>query len=73
VKFPRVWRISETEWCMRYPFTYRIAPGSTVTSATAMVVATGKIVESTIFTDPPFNAVEFMVDIGKTNASGTCP
>ena len=42
--------------------THRIAPGSTVTSAIAIVVDTLNIVESTIFTDPPCNGVACIWD-----------
>ena len=39
---------------------YLIAPGSTVTSAAAMVFETSKIVESTTLAEPPDRAVGFI-------------
>lgn len=45
-----------------------MAPGSTVTSAAAMVVATGKFVESTTLTLPPDSSVAFILDM--ENAKG---
>ena len=48
-----------------------IAPGSTVTSATASVFAMGKIVESTILMVPPRVRVAFIVDMAKDRALGT--
>ena len=48
-----------------------IAPGSTVTSATARVFAMGKIVESTILMVPPPNRVAFIFDMAKDRALGT--
>lgn len=50
-----------------------MAPGSTVTSAAAIVVAIGKFVESTILTVPPLNCVTFIWDMAKENPSGTPP
>lgn len=46
----------------------RMAPGSTVTSAAAMVVETEKTVESTILTLPPLSCVAFILDMAKEKA-----
>lgn len=45
-----------------------MAPGSTVTSAAAMVVETEKTVESTILTVPPLSCVAFILDMAKEKA-----
>ena len=51
----------------------RSAPGSTVTSATAIVVEILKMLESTILTVPPLSFVAFIVDKGKEKGLGTWP
>lgn len=51
----------------------RSAPGSTVTSATAIFVETLKVLESTILTDPPLSFVALIVDNGKEKGLGTWP
>ena len=51
----------------------RIAPGSTVTSATAIAVETLKVVESTTLTEPPSSCVAFICDILNTKGFGICP
>lgn len=50
-----------------------MAPGSTVTSAAAIVVATVKLLESTILTVPPLSCVGFTFENWKVNGLGTTP
>ena len=45
--------------------TYLIAPGSTVTSAAAIVLETVKVVESTTFTEPPDKGVALTLERAK--------
>ena len=51
----------------------RSPPGSTVTSATPIVVEILKVVESTILTVPPLRLVGLSLDNGKEKGLGTCP
>lgn len=44
-----------------------------MTSAAAMVVEIGKVVESTILTVPPDNCVALILDMAKEKAFGTWP
>lgn len=53
--------------------TYLIAPGSTITSAAAIVVAMGKVEESTILTEPPDNGVLGTFENSNENACGGLP
>lgn len=53
--------------------THLIPPTSTSTSATAIFVATSKIVESAIFTEPPSSFVGATCENGKKNGWGTVP
>lgn len=54
-------------------FTDLIAPGSTITSAAAMVCAIGNVVESTTLTDPPESDVRGTLENSKPNACDACP
>ena len=51
----------------------RIAPGSTVTSATAIWVETLKTVESAILAVPPVYCVAGILENGYENGSGISP
>ena len=53
--------------------TYLIAPGSTVTSATAISFEILKVLVSAILTVPPPSRVGSTFEKGKTNGSGTGP
>jgi len=51
----------------------RSAPGSTVTSASAILVEISKVLESAILTVPPLSLVALTLDSGKEKGFGTCP
>lgn len=53
--------------------TYRIAPGSTVTSAAAIVFEILNVVESTILTEPPESLVGFTWEKEKEKGLSTVP
>ena len=50
-----------------------MAPGSTVTSAAAIVFEILKVLESTILTVPPLSCVAGTLESGKVNGLGTTP
>ncbi len=54
-------------------FAHRIAPGSTVTSAAAIVLEILKVEESTTFTPPPERFVDLTLEKAKEKGLSTCP
>ena len=54
-----------------YVDSYLIAPGSTTTSAVAIIIETMNVVESTTLTLPPLSGVAGTCDSGYVNGLGT--